>query len=76
MATKVPTRKSWESLDFWESKAEIFRKHESMEKKQHPVWTEVKLWIVFGLIGVCVGTIAFILALSEEYLTEIKIWIT
>ena len=47
-----------------------------MEKKSHAVLTEVKLWIVFAVIGVFVGAIAFILALAEEYLTEIKIWVT
>ena len=45
-------------------------------QKRHSVLTEVKLWLVFCLIGVFVGTLAFILALSEEYVTEIKIWVT
>ena len=65
----------FQSLDFWESKAKIFERHEIMQNK-HSVLTEVKLWLVFCLIGVFVGTIAFLLALTEEYVTEIKIWVT
>ena len=38
--------------------------------------TEVLLWIVFAIIGILVGTIAFALAIAEEYLTEVKIWVT
>ena len=47
-----------------------------MQKKLQPVLTEIELWIVFCLIGVFVGTVAFIMALSEEYVTEIKTWVT
>ena len=38
--------------------------------------TEVLLWVVFTVIGVLVGSIAFALAVFEDYLTEVKIWIT
>ena len=38
--------------------------------------TEVLLWIVFTVIGVLVGSIAFALGVAEDYLTEVKIWIT
>ena len=38
--------------------------------------TEMVLWLVFSIIGLLVGTIAFGLAVCEEYLTEIKIWVT
>ena len=34
------------------------------------------LWVVFAIIGILVGTIAFALAIAEEYLTEVKIWVT
>ena len=34
------------------------------------------LWVVFAIIGILVGSIAFALAIAEEYLTEVKIWVT
>ena len=73
---KDKTFQKYQSLDFWESKSKIFERHEIMTKKLHPVRTEVELWIVFFLIGVFVGIIAFMLALLEEYVTEIKVWVT
>ena len=47
-----------------------------MQKKKSPMKTEMLLWIVFSFIGVLVGSIAFALAVAEEYLTEVKIWVT
>lgn len=38
--------------------------------------TEMLLWLIFTVIGILVGTIAFGLAISEEKLTEVKIWVT
>ena len=34
------------------------------------------LWLIFTVIGVLVGSISFALAIAEELLTEIKIWVT
>lgn len=47
-----------------------------MQKKKSPMKTEILLWLVFAIIGILVGTIAFALAIAEEYLTEVKIWVT
>ena len=47
-----------------------------MQKRKKPMKTEVLLWVVFTVIGVLVGSIAFALAILEDYLTEVKIWIT
>lgn len=38
--------------------------------------TEMLLWLIFTIIGVLVGSIAFALALAEDFLTEVKIWVT
>lgn len=38
--------------------------------------TEILLWLVFTIIGFLVGFIAFALAIAEEYLTEVKVWVT
>ena len=47
-----------------------------MQRKKQPMKTEMLLWVVFAIIGILVGTIAFALAVAEEYLTEVKIWVT
>ena len=47
-----------------------------MQKSKHPMYTEILLWLVFSVIGVLVGLIAFGLAVIEEYLTEVKVWVT
>ena len=47
-----------------------------MQKKKRPMKTEMLLWLIFTIIGVLVGSIAFALALAEDFLTEVKIWVT
>lgn len=47
-----------------------------MQRKKAPMKTEMLLWLTFTVIGVLVGTIAFGLAIAEEFLTEVKIWVT
>ena len=70
------TFKKFQSLDFQEYRSKIFETHETMQKKKSPMKTEILLWLVFAIIGILVGTIAFALAIAEEYLTEVKIWVT
>jgi len=38
--------------------------------------SEILLWFLFTVIGVMVGSICFLLQITEDYLTEIKIWVT
>ena len=38
--------------------------------------TEIALWVVFTIIGVLIGMIAFILAITEEYIIQVKIFVT
>lgn len=47
-----------------------------MQKKENPVKTEVQLWLAFTCIGVLVGAVAFLLQITEEYITEVKIFVT
>jgi len=47
-----------------------------MQKKKRPMKTEMLLWFLFTTIGILVGSIAFALALAEDFLTEVKIWVT
>ena len=47
-----------------------------MQRKKKPMKTEMLLWLIFTVIGVLVGAIAFALAMAEEKLTEVKIWVT
>ena len=65
----------FQSLDFQEYRSKIFETHETLQKRKKPMRTEMLLWVVFSLIGVLVGSIAFALAVAEEYLTEVKIWV-
>lgn len=66
----------FESLDFQETRSKIFERHEIMQKKENPVKTEVQLWLAFTCIGVLVGAVAFLLQITEEYITEVKIFVT
>ena len=66
----------FQSLDFQEYRSKIYETHETMQKKKKPMKTEMLLWVVFAIIGILVGFIAFALAIAEEYLTEVKIWVT
>ncbi len=70
------TFKKFQSLDFQEYRSKIYETHEVMQKKRHPMKTETLLWFIFAIIGVLVGFISFLLALAEDYLTEVKIWVT
>ena len=54
----------------------MYETHETMQKKKHPIETEMILWMIFAVIGISVGAIAFGLAMGEDFLTEIKIWVT
>jgi len=47
-----------------------------MQKKKRPMQTEILLWLIFAVIGMLTGAIAFVLAIMEDYLTLVKIWVT
>jgi uncharacterized membrane protein len=40
--------------------------------RKHYGWEEVSKWSIHAIIGVLVGTIAFLMAVSEEFLAELR----
>ena len=67
--------KKYQSLDFQEYRSLVFETHDKMQKRKSPMKTEIILWFIFSVIGVLVGSIAFALSITEDFLTEVKIWV-
>lgn len=74
LAGEVRSTPIYHSIDFQESNAKVFDKLHEAQQIKHPRRTELIQWAAFLLIGMFVGSLAFLIVFLEDYSMAAKIF--